>query len=369
MLTRFFLRRQAPDGRGERMSRKRSRWVVLSISKEAAIITLCVGGALLLSQLQPSARVLATVWASLSHVAPGTEAPARQGISAVKSPAQHAVRAQLQEIAKRYDAPPSDARVDSVWKLIPGLNGVRLNIPDTEKQIAAAGTQARLVFTQIPPAISGKDFVAQPIYRGNPQKRQMALMINVAWGTEYVPEILKIFERLHVRATFFLDGSWTAKSGATAKMIAAAGMELGNHAYTHPQMSRLSRIQMISQIERTNQAILRATGVKADLFAPPSGDYNDLVVRVAAGLKMKTILWTIDTIDWRKPSPAVIVSRVAGKRTPGALVLMHPTAPTVAALPQLIDTLHRDGYSLVTVSQLLSPVRPVPATIQDALHS
>ncbi len=350
------------------MARKRSRWYVMTISREAAIIVLCVGGVLLLSQLQPSVRALETVWANLSHVAPEISA-VHLSTDGQAPMLEETVYAQLREVAKRYNAPPIDARVDAVWKLIPGLNGVRLNIPDTAKRIATEGSQAPLVFEQIPPGITGRDFVAQPIYRGNPQKRQMALMVNVAWGTEYVPKILKIFERLHVRATFFLDGSWAAKSGPMVKMIAAAGMELGNHAYTHPQMSRLTRVQMVSQIERTNAAIWRTTGVKADLFAPPSGDFSNMVVRVAAGLGMKTILWTIDTIDWRKPSPTLIVSRVAGKRTPGALVLMHPTAPTVAALPELIGILQRDGYSLVTVSQLLSPVRPVPATIKDALHS
>ena len=353
------------------MSRKRSRWHVVLISKNSAIIVLCLASVLFLREWQPSASALATVWGSLSQAVPAVPVAqsTRMAVGGTALPSPLSAEAQLQEIARRYDAPPIDARIDPVWKLIPGLNGIRLNIRDTEKGMATQGYQAPLVFEQIPPAVSGKDFVAQPIYRGNPQKRQMALMVNVAWGAEYVPDILKIFERWHVRATFFLDGSWTAKNAAVAKMIAAAGMELGNHAYTHPNMSRLSRVSMISQIERTNTAIRRATGVKTDLFAPPSGDYNDMVVRVAAGLGMRTILWTVDTIDWRKPSPAVIVSRVAGKRAPGALVLMHPTAPTVAALPELIAVLRKDGYSLVTVSQLLSPVRPAPATVREALHS
>ena len=276
---------------------------------------------------------------------------------------------ELAKVQRDYNVPPSDAKFDRWWKLIPGVNGVQLNIDKTLLHATADPATTMLYFKQIPARITASSFGAAPIYRGNEQKQQMALMFNVAWGTEYVPQILRILQDNHVRATFFLDGSWTAKNPEIARQIAQAGMEIGNHAYNHPLMSRISRQRMISQITRTNQTIFQATKVQPQLFAPPAGDYNQLVVDVAAGLKMQTILWTLDTVDWKKPSPSVILSRIVSKKTPGALVLMHPTKPTVQALSTMIRELQQAHFQLVTVSELLSPVRPTPKTLQDALRA
>ncbi|MBM7557920.1 divergent polysaccharide deacetylase family protein [Halanaerobacter jeridensis] len=68
----------------------------------------------------------------------------------------------------------------------------------------------------------------------------------------------------------------------------------------------------------------------------------------------KTIMWTVDTIDWQRPEPEVIVERVVPKAENGAIVLMHPTKATVEALPKMIAGLKDKGYKLVTISQLLS---------------
>lgn len=341
------------------MPKKRKTWRVMLVSKEVAIMAGCVACALIAVQFQPAASTVDDVLPALS-----TAVMVGQQTTEQQQPAS--LQSMLMKVAQYYHASPINPRVDSVWKLIPGLNGVQLNLAATLDAAKKYPNQIPLVFQQIPPNISMQDFVAEPIYRGNPQKRQMALMINVAWGTEYLPKILSILKSNHVMATFFLDGSWTKKNPEEAKAIVADGMEVGSHAYNHPMMSRLSRSQMISQLSRTNAAIAEATGQKVSLFAPPSGDFNNLVVQVAAGMKMRTILWTLDTIDWRKPNPSVIVSRIVNKRTPGALVLMHPTAPTVQALPELIALLKKDGYQLVTVSQLLSSERPVPQTLAQA---
>ena len=274
-------------------------------------------------------------------------------------------RAVLDRVKRALDAPPVNARIDPVWKLIPELNGAVLDIPATMRHWD--GLNTRMVFSQTTPRTVMADLVAAPIYRGNPGKREMSLMFNVAWGTEFVMRIVSILREHHVTGTFFLDGSWTKANPGVARAIVAAGMEVGSHAYNHPMMSRLSRSQMIFQMERTNSAITAATGKNVTLFAPPAGDFNPLVVRVAAGMNMKTVLWTLDTVDWRRPAPSVIVHRIVSRGTPGALVLMHPTAPTVAALPVMIRQLRQAGYRLVTVSQLLSPVRPTPATLDEAL--
>jgi probable sporulation protein (polysaccharide deacetylase family) len=267
----------------------------------------------------------------------------------------------VRALAKQYDAAPIDARVDRVWKGIPGLNGLKVNVEATlVKAQQAVDGRIPIVAEQIPAKVTLNDLGAVPIYRGNPEKKQMALMINVAWGTEYIEGILKTLDEFHVKATFFLDGTWTTENPGVAKQIVERGHEVGNHAYTHPDMSALDAASQLRQIARTNQAIQKATGVTPKLFAPPSGAYNDTTVKTAHGQKLRTILWTLDTIDWKKPPASTIVNRVLPRAENGALVLMHPTEPTREALRIVVQGLQKKGYGLVTVSTLLDPVRPLP---------
>ena len=99
--------------------------------------------------------------------------------------------------------------------------------------------------------------------------------------------------------------------------------------------------------------LIEVTGQKPALFAPPGGDHNRQAVAVAAELGYKTVLWTIDTVDWQRPAPTTIIDRVVGRASNGALVLMHPTQPTLEALPIILDQLIQKGYRLVTVGNSL----------------
>ena len=87
------------------------------------------------------------------------------------------------------------------------------------------------------------DLDPQPIYRGNPEKPMVALLINVAWGNEYIPKILKTLNDHEAKATFFLDGSWGKKNPDLALMIYEEGHEIGNHAYSHPDLKQRSKMK------------------------------------------------------------------------------------------------------------------------------
>ena len=274
----------------------------------------------------------------------------------------------LMRIDKACQKQAVNARIDPVWRLIPALNGVRLNQKDSMMGWNNKNPELTpLAFDQVPPSIGTEKFFDYPIYRGNPEKRQIALMINVAWGEEYLNSILATLKKHNVKATFFIDGKWASTHQSLVKTILNSGMELGNHGYQHHLFSGLAKMQMIADISKTNAILHSATGVMPVLFAPPAGDFNLLTVKVAASLGMKTILWTVDTVDWKRPQPEVIAMRVLIKKSPGSLVLMHPTLPTSQALPSIITNLQKEGYQLVTVSDLISPIRPVPKNIKEAL--
>lgn len=255
---------------------------------------------------------------------------------------------------------PIDARIDRVWKAIPGLNGREVDIEATLSKTLKQKNQQKIawVYREIPPKISLDDLGAQPIYRGNENKKAAAIMVNVAWGTEHLPKMLEIFQKEQVKATFFLDGSWLSKHPEEAKKIIEAGHEIGNHAYSHPSLSQMTRDRIIREIEKTQTLIQETLGVRSKWFAPPAGDFNRQVVEIAQQYQMKTVLWTVDTVDWKKSSsPAMMIQRIEQNIAPGNLILTHPTDRTVEALPQIIRAVKKKGIKLGTVGDVLSSKR------------
>ncbi|MGA9173991.1 MAG: polysaccharide deacetylase family protein [Thermoactinomyces sp.] len=262
--------------------------------------------------------------------------------------------------APKHYIKPIDSRIDRVWKAIPGLNGREVNIEETVKRTLQQKDQTKIawVYREIPPRVSLSDLGAQPIYRGNEQKKAVALMVNVAWGTEYIPAMLKILKEENVKATFFLDGSWLKKNPDIARSIIKEGHEIGNHAYSHPLMSRISRNQMEKEIGQTESLIEKTLNTKSKWFAPPAGDFNRLVCEVAFRHHMQTVLWTVDTVDWRKNvSPEMMVTKVERELGPGHLLLTHPTDRTVKALKQILRAGKRKGLKWTTVGEVLSSKR------------
>lgn len=194
-----------------------------------------------------------------------------------------------------------------------------------------------------------------PVYRVQTSKRAMALTINVVWGTEYVPQLLREIQAAHATATFMVGGAWARAHPDLVRQMVADGDEVGNHGYSHRHPTQLSLAQNIADIERTNQAVQDAAGIRPSTYAPAYGEFNSTVLQAAHAAHMTLVMWTIDTIDWRPSSSAEAMTRkVLLKAAPGALVLMHPTDRTVMALPHILRGLQHQGFALVTVSRLLT---------------
>ncbi len=254
---------------------------------------------------------------------------------------------------------PQDAMIDPVWKATPGYNGIDLDIDASYKQMKKTGTfdDDKLVWKQLKPSKHLEDLPPSPVYRGNPEKPMAAFIINVAWGNEYIPDMLETLKKHQVYATFFLEGRWVKNNPKLARMIVEAGHEVGNHSYSHPDMKSLQTSKVRDELKRTNDIIEVTTGEKVKWFAPPSGSYRDEVVEIADEMDMRTIMWSVDTIDWQKPSPDVLIDRVMGKMHKGAIVLMHPTASTANALNALIVQVKEKELRLGTVSSLMKEER------------
>jgi Predicted xylanase/chitin deacetylase len=261
--------------------------------------------------------------------------------------------------------PPVNARIDRVWRAIPGYNGLAVDIERTyEAALRAPRGAIPYRYKEIEPSVKLEQLGPQPIYRGNPDKKMVSFMVNVAWGNEYLEPILSTFKRENVKATFFLDGTWLKNNKELAARIAEEGHELSNHAYSHPDMASLTRAQQYAQISKTEE-LLKAMNVANKWFAPPSGSYNAATVQVAREQGLMTVLWTIDTVDWRNPPAEGVIRKIDAKLHPGALILMHPTATSRDALAGMIASAKAKGYAIGTVSETLSPAR-LPEPVEGA---
>ena len=205
--------------------------------------------------------------------------------------------AEIIALSRTINEEPVDARIDRVWKAIPGYNGLEVDI---SRSYALAKKMGRvdlrhLVIKEVEPEINLDDLPPAAIYRGNPKKPAIALMINVAWGTEHIEPMLEVLRQYQVRATFFLDGKWLERSERTAALILKEGHEIGNHAYSHPDLRRLKMTEIRTEIAKTEE-LIRQLGTRSRFFAPPAGAYDDRVVQVARQFNMHTVMWTLDTV-------------------------------------------------------------------------
>jgi peptidoglycan-N-acetylglucosamine deacetylase len=156
----------------------------------------------------------------------------------------------------------------------------------------------------------------------------------------YTPAILDVLRATRSSATFFEVGFRQAKYPAAAARVRAGGSNIGNHTYDHLDLTTLTPTEIRSQV---------ASGPRSRCVRPPFGATNSRVRRVLAQKGLRQVLWTDDTLDWRRPGVTHIVRAATGPKVrAGSIVLMHDgggdRSQTVAALPHIIATLHQRGY-------------------------
>ena len=181
----------------------------------------------------------------------------------------------------------------------------------------------------------------------------VSLTFNVYSDTESVYKILTTLEKHDAKATFFIGGCWADDNVECLKKIVEKGHELGNHGYFHKDHSMLSQAENVKEISLCSRFVEKATGQEITLFAPPSGAYDENTLNAVATLKMKTILWSRDTIDWRDKNPALVYTRATKNISAGEFVLMHPTEHTASALDDILNYYESCSLRAITVSENL----------------
>lgn len=194
--------------------------------------------------------------------------------------------------------------------------------------------------------------------RGNAAAPRIALTFDAGSEAGPTPAMLDMLKSAGLHCTFFLSGQFVDAYPELVTRMAADGHELANHSYSHPDFTTISAAEVDSQLARTEARIVGLTGLSSKPFFrfPYGRRSNSLVDRVNADGYL-SVSWTVDAYDW-EPSraPQAIYSRVMSGVSPGAIVLMHCGSPQEAqVLPSIINDLRAAGYTLVTVSEVLSP--------------
>jgi peptidoglycan/xylan/chitin deacetylase (PgdA/CDA1 family) len=197
-------------------------------------------------------------------------------------------------------------------------------------------------------------------YTHGPPRYEVAIGFDDGPDTD-TPAFVRMLASNHATATFFMIGEQVSSTfRETMLRELREGDVLGDHTFTHPDLTRTSDVR--GQLQRTLSVIRAQTGYTPCVFRPPYGSYNSSVVRTAASLGLATVTWNVDPSDYTQPGTGAIEQRVLAQVQPGSIIISHdgggPRGQTLAAYPTIISALRRRGYGIVTIPQLLG-FRPI----------
>lgn len=202
---------------------------------------------------------------------------------------------------------------------------------------------------------------AREIQRVTTPERAVAFTFDDGPDPVYTKQLLDIFREAGGKATFFMIGQQIDAHEETAALVAAEGHEVGNHTYTHPELTRLAPEQALEELRRSDERIRCLTGKAVRCFRPPYFDVNEAIFSMAKQLGYHTIgAVNLEVRDWEQPQPSVEymaqVTRAAAVN--GSIFIFHDgygdRSRTVETVRVLVQGLAAEGYRFVTVSELLA---------------
>lgn len=184
------------------------------------------------------------------------------------------------------------------------------------------------------------------IITSSTESGQKSVILTFDDGPSRVLEsILDILKSENVPAMFF----WQTKllhPKRPWKRVLNEGHMIGTHTTKHPDLTRLTYEEQVKEITLSKSQISQITGSEIQYFRPPFGQYNEDTLKAAGELGISTVLWRIAAIDWElKDDPQKIITNVVENLEDGAVILLHELKQTVAALPELIQQIKKEGYT------------------------
>lgn len=192
---------------------------------------------------------------------------------------------------------------------------------------------------------------------GSREEKIIALTFDDGPHPKETHEILDVLDKYKVKGTFFVVGKHANWYSHPLIRAAKEGHEIGNHTFSHPDISNLSSEDIKREIKECEDTLVKLTGKNPTLFRPPYGSYSEKKLgEIAKECGYKIILWTtIDAKDWKNPPSSQISDIIINKAQNGDIILLHDygTENTVKALDTIIPEMMKKGYKFVTVSELI----------------
>ena len=223
-----------------------------------------------------------------------------------------------------------------------GLEGVSLRVDGIKASVTAKGA-------------GEPEVVEDPVLQIDPNRPMVALTFDDGPNAAVTNRILASLEANGARATFFMVGNRVTGAANTAavKRMAELGCEVANHTYEHKNITKLGADQVKAQLTKTNQIVSNTCQVSPVLMRPPGGAKNAASLNAVGDLGMASILWSVDTLDWKTRNKQKTIDAVLNHIKDGDIVLMHDLYTTTAeAAEVIIPELVKRGYQLVTVSEM-----------------
>ncbi|GGR84690.1 hypothetical protein GCM10010269_24840 [Streptomyces humidus] len=201
------------------------------------------------------------------------------------------------------------------------------------------------------PATPGRTPVRhEPLLSMTGRGRTMVLTFDDGPDSRYTPRILDTLAEYDVHAMFFVCGEMAVDNADLLTRMADEGHIIGNHTWSHPLLTRLTRRQIHSEMSRTSDVIEEGCGERPRWFRAPYGAWNRAAFQIGSELGMEPLAWTVDTLDWTTPGAGAIVDRVEKGAAPGVVVLSHDAggdrSQSVRALSRYLPHLLDSGYHL-----------------------
>lgn len=196
-------------------------------------------------------------------------------------------------------------------------------------------------------------------YIGNTKEKVIYLTFDAGYENGYTSVILDALKEHGVHATFFLVGNYIKTSPDLVKRMLEEGHIVGNHTYTHPNMSNISsKDAFCKELESLESAYREVTGEQMTKFyRPPQGKYCINNLKMAKEMGYKTFFWSLAYVDWyndKQPTKEEAFKKLLGRIHPGAIVLLHSTSKTNSQiLDELLTKWEEMEYSFGTLNELV----------------
>ena len=198
--------------------------------------------------------------------------------------------------------------------------------------------------------LTGDDLAAYQNFEAKKHVKMVALTFDDGPDPKTTPQALDILKKYGAKATFFMVGQNIAGNEAIVKRVHNEGHQIGIHTWDHPVLTKLPLESAKKEILDTQTAINNVIGIKPMITRPPYGAINTTIQN---SVDQSFIMWNVDSLDWKTRNTKAIMQEIA-KTQPGSIILMHDIHQTsIDALPSVLEYLKSNGYTLVTVDELL----------------